>query len=74
VKVSWRLFELTQKLEKLGAQVLEIRSFKSNAKFNHAILTFKDSSEIEKNLAGVKSVVMDSNSPALKDFLGFTVA
>lgn len=70
----WKLFELAQKLESLGASIIELRSFKSNSKFNHMIATFNMNSEILKAVEGFKSVVMNSNSPALKDFLGFTTA
>lgn len=70
----WKIFELAQNLENLGAQVLEVRSFKSNANFNYAIVTFNDNPEVTKAVEGFKNVVMDSSSPALKDFLGFTTA
>lgn len=70
----WKLLELAQKLESLGATVLEVRSFKSNPKLNHALITFKSNSGVERAVEGFKSVIMESNSPALKDFLGFTIA
>lgn len=71
-KSLWSIFQTVQNLEELGATVLEVRSFKSNPKLNHAIVTFNPDDKIANAVTQLKHVIMDSDSPALKDFLGFT--
>lgn len=67
------LLETVQMLEDSGASVLEVRSFKSNSKFNHAIVTFNHDDAILESAKRSHHVVLDSKHPALKEFLGFTV-
>ncbi|MFN8791793.1 MAG: hypothetical protein ACK5Y2_10110 [Bdellovibrionales bacterium] len=68
-----RLLEVTQKLENLGATILELRSLRSNPEINYTIATCQDATSFSDLLKDVQHVVLDSKNPAFSDFLGFSV-
>ena len=65
------LINLSLEFEKIGAEVLEIRSLRSNAEINYGLFTLDNKDSATKILAGIEHSILSSSSAALKEFLGF---
>ena len=65
------LLMLAGEFEKIGAEILEIRSLRSNAAKNYALFTLDDKAHAAKLLTGFEHSFLSASSAVLKEFLGF---
>jgi hypothetical protein len=65
------LIKLAIQLEQTSAEILEIRSLRSNPAKNYALITLDDESGAKKFVSGFDHAFLSASSAALKEFLGF---
>lgn len=65
------LLKLASEFEKIEAEILEIRSLRSNTEKNYGLFTLDNKESASKILTGIDHSILSASSAALKDFLGF---
>lgn len=65
------LLSIAVEFEKVDSDILEIRALRSNNQKNYALFTVDDKAVAEKILKNTEHSILNSSSPALKEFLGF---
>jgi hypothetical protein len=65
------LIKLAMNFEKIGAEILELRSLRSNPEKNYALFTLDDKDSGAKLLISTEHAFLSASSTALKEFLGF---